>query len=129
MRALYKFLIFCLIGGFAFLIDFGFFNLFYYFGIGFVVAATFSWIISMVFNFIINRNVTFSARGYSVKQQILKWIVVYFIAFLVKIGSGKLLLFFIGENALTANIAFIFGLAISIPISFFGSLLWAFRKS
>lgn len=125
----FRFLFFCFVGVSAFAIDWSFFNLFYKFGVTFVIANTMSWIISMIFNFSVNRNITFSARGYSLKNQIVKWLSVYGIAFLIRINLARLVLGFLGETSLNANIAFFSGILISIPIAFFGSLFWAFKKS
>ncbi len=123
-----RFLFFCLIGGISFLIDWSFFNVFYKFGLGFILSTICSVSISMVFNFSVNRNVTFSAKGYHLGKQIFKWLIVYGFAILVRIGIGKLILIYLGETTFTANIAFIVGIAVSIPISFLGSMLWAFKK-
>ena len=70
-----RFLFFCLIGGISFLIDWSFFNVFYKFGLGFVISTICSVAISMVFNFSVNRNITFSARGDHMGKQIIKWVV------------------------------------------------------
>ena len=81
----------------------------------------------MIFNFTINRNFTFSARQKSLKKQIPKWLIVHLVAFLARGGVSKLVLIVLGESLLNANIAFFIGVAISIPIAFMGSLLWAFK--
>lgn len=124
-----KFTIFSFVGFGAFLIDWMFFNLIYKVSSWFIFSLSIGWIISMIFNFTMNRNITFSAKGFSIKKQVSRWLLVYFIAFLTRAGSGTLILYFIGENTLNVNIAFFSGLAISIPISFLGSLLWVFKKS
>ena len=124
----WKFALFSLVGLGAFLLDWLFFNLFYGLGLTFILSLSLGWIISMFFNFMINRNITFSARGFSIKKQAIRWILVYLIAFLFRSGLGKLVLFILGESPLTANIAFFAGVLIAIPISFIGSLLWAFKK-
>ena len=120
--------IFSLVGIMAFVIDWVIFNLFYKLTSIFILSLSFGWATSMVFNFTINRNVTFSARGFSIKFQALRWLLVYFIAFLARGGLGKLIIIIIGESPLNVNIAFFAGIAISIPISFFGSLLWVFKR-
>jgi len=125
----WRFNFFCIIGLTAFLIDWGFFNLFYKITSWFIFSMTLGTIISMIFNFNINRNITFKARGHCIKKQIIRWLIVYIIAFLTRVFSGKLILFLIGESILTANIAFLTGVIIAIPISFFGSLFWAFKKT
>ncbi len=128
MKNFWKFICFCFVGFCAFLIDWSFFNIFYKINMGFVFSRTISAIISMIFNFNVNRNFTFSARGHSVKKQAFRWIIVYLIALLINVGVGKLVLVILGESLLNVNIAFFCGVALAIPISFFGSLLWVFKK-
>jgi putative flippase GtrA len=123
-----RFGFFCFVGFCSFLIDWGFFNLFYSFGLSFILAITFSVILSMLFNFSVNRNITFSGRGRGVKRQIFRWLLVYFFAFLARVFVGKIILILLGETLLTAQIAYFMGILIAIPIDYFGSLLWAFRK-
>lgn len=123
-----RFIFFCFVGGTGFLLDWSFFNLFYHLIGNFVTSNILSWCIGVFYSFSVNRNITFSARGHCLKKQIPKWLFVYLIAFLVRISWGKALLFFVNETTLTANIATITGIIIAIPISFFGSLFWAFKK-
>ena len=124
-----RFVFFCLVGGASFLIDWSFFNIFYALvGLGFFISITLSVGISMIFNFSVNRNVTFSARGHHVGKQISKWLIVYLIAFGIRLGAGKITLIMLGESLLTANVAFIIGIGLAIPVSYLGSLLWAFKK-
>lgn len=129
MRIRFKFIVFCIVGSLATLSDFLFFNLFYFLKLGFVGSITLAWIISMTFNFTINRNFTFSANGISIKGQIPRWLTLYFVAFLLRLFIGKGVLYYLGDTPLNANIAFLSGLAISVPLSFFGSLFWVFRKN
>jgi putative flippase GtrA len=124
----FKFIIFSFVGFGAFIIDWMFFNLFYFIGLGFVISISFAWLVSVIFNFTINRNFTFSARGFCIKKQFIKWAIIYFIAFLARLGVGNLVLFILGNGTLNANIAYLSGIIISIPISFLGSLLWVFNK-
>lgn len=124
----FRFLFFCVVGITAFLIDWAIFNLFYKLTEFFILSLIFGWCISMIFNFSVNRNITFSARGYLIKKQLSKWIIIYLIAFLTRIIIGRLVLFILGGGVLNANIAYFAGVLISIPIAFFGSLLWVFKK-
>lgn len=124
-----KFIVFGFVGVGAFIIDWVSFNLFYRISSWFILSLSLGWIISMIFNFTINRNITFSARSFSIRKQAFRWLIVYFIAFLARAGLGKSILFLIGESPLNANIAFLAGIFVSIPISFLGSLLWAFKKN
>ena len=124
----HRFICFSFVGFGAFLIDWIFFNAFYRGGIEFVFSRFFSALISMVFNFGVNRNFTFRAREHPIKKQIFRWIIVYSIAILANVIVGKLVLNSLGENILNANIAYFAGILVAIPIAFLGSLLWAFKK-
>lgn len=125
----WKFAFFCLVGFCAFLIDWGFFNIIYRISALFVLSRVTSALISMIFNFNVNRNITFSAGGYPIKKQVSRWLIVYFVALLVNVSVGKIVLTILGENLLNANIAYFCGIALAIPISFLGSLLWVFKKN
>ena len=129
MKHIKKFITFCCIGFGSFLIDWLIFNIVYHFLPWFVFSRIISAGLSMIFNFNMNRNLTFSARGYSVKKQVIRWLIVYGISAAANISVGKLTLLALGENVLNANIAFFAGVAVGIPIGFLGSLLWAFKKS
>ena len=129
MKKFWEFACFCVVGGIAFLIDMGFFNLYYRLNMGFILSKVSSAIISMVFNFNVNRNITFSAKEGRVKQQVSRWLIVYAIAIIVNVTAGKIFLNLIGESVLNANLAVFFALVFSIPISFLGSRLWAFKKN
>jgi len=128
MKLTHKFIVFCIVGFLAFLIDYTVFNIFYHLGFDFIVALTIAVIIAMTFNFTVNRNFTFNARGTSVTKQVMKWLSVYFIAFLARIVVGKVTLGILGETPLTVQVAYFAGIAVIIPIDFLGSYLWAFRK-
>ena len=123
-----KFIIFGLVGAGATLIDWIVFNIIYSFTTFFIFSRIGSTLISMIFNFSMNRNITFSAQGGSIRKQLFKWIIVYVISISANITVGKIVLELLGESLLNANIAFVVGTAIAIPISFFGSMIWAFKK-
>jgi putative flippase GtrA len=123
-----KFMIFGIVGFLSFLIDWAFFNIFYSFDLGFLISRIFSAMVAMVFNFNINRNITFKARHTPVKSQISKWLVIYSVGIGLNTLVGKLVIISLGEGLLNANIAFFSGLLVSIPICFLGSLFWAFKK-
>ncbi len=123
-----KFVIFCFVGFGAFLISWIFFNIIYKISSRFVFSMIISAIISMIFNFNVNRNLTFSARGHSIKKQVIRWLIVYVVSISINISVAKLVLLALGESLLNVNIAFLAGVAVGIPIGFLGSLLWAFKK-
>jgi len=128
MKILKKFVIFCSVGFIAFILDWLFFNLTYILTSLFTFSLGVGWVISMIFNFTTNRNLTFRARGHSISRQITKWLIIYAIAFLARIGTGEFILLFFEENTFIANIAYFAGIIVMIPISFLGSLFWVFRK-
>jgi putative flippase GtrA len=128
MKHFWKFICFSFVGLIAFGIDLGFFNIFYKMGFGFILSKITSAIFSMVFNFSVNRKVTFSAHKQEMKKQIPRWIIVYSVAILVNAVVGRIFLSILGESVLNANLAVFIALAFSVPISFLGSLLWVFKK-
>jgi len=128
MKITHKFIIFCMVGIVALLIDWSIFNLFYFIGINYSFSLGLGVLTSMIFNFSMNRNYTFNARGYSIRVQIVKWLSVYGIAFLARLAVGNGILFLFGETILNVQIAFFAGIFIAVPIDFLGSLFFAFRK-
>jgi len=128
MKPFQKFIIFCVIGGLSFFIDLAFVNLFFFLDIPFPIARAFSISLALVFNFFANRAITFRAHNHPVKKQILPYVAVYSVSNLVNLFSSILIVGLAGENIININLASFIGTAISIPISFFGSLLWTFKK-
>ena len=82
----------------------------------------------MIFNFTFNRNVTFKAKNKKASSQIWKFIVLYGVAMIANVLVGKFVLFLLNGSLLAANIAALSGLAVSIPLSFLGSMFWVFKK-
>lgn len=125
---IWKFIKFCFVGGTSALVGFIIFNIFFWIGLKFYICVIISMLLSTIYNFVLNRNLTFKSKKVSIKKQIGKYGVVYFLAqatnFLVSILMKDLL----GEGVLQANISVLAGLVVSIPISFFGSLLWVFKN-
>ncbi|MEM0465206.1 MAG: GtrA family protein [Candidatus Pacearchaeota archaeon] len=139
----YRFISFCFIGGTSAFISLIFFNIFFKIfnfiiksnflifnaSISYVLSSLLGTVISMVYNFSMNRNITFSAKYEPIKKQIPKYLTVYLISITIGFFSSLFILNLLGkENTLNANISIISGIIISIPFSFFGSLLWTFRK-
>ena len=117
-----------MVGGLAFIIDIGFVNLFFFLGLEFPVARTLSISLALIFNFFVNRNVTFKAQHTSAKKQVLPFVVVYIIANLVNLFSSIAIVNLAGANVISINWASFIGTAVSIPFSFLGSLIWTFKK-
>ena len=122
-----RFILFCFTGGMATLIDMIFFNIFFFFTSGFVISRIGGILSSIIFNFTFNRNITFRARHTRFHHQLWKFIIIYSISMTSNVLIGKLVLSFLDNSTLSANIAALSGLAVSIPIGFFGLMFWVFR--
>lgn len=142
-KNIWKFTVFCFVGGTSALIHLIIFNIFFWalnnisnnelflFGASrnYVIATIIAIIVSIIYNFTMNRNVTFSAKNESIKKQIPRYAIVYVFSIGVNFIVSILIISLIGENTLNANIATFLGIIASIPISFLGSLLWTFKNS
>jgi len=126
-KHLRKIVLYCFTGGVATLIDLLFFNIFFFLTSGFVISRVGGILISIIFNFTFNRNVTFQARYQKAHHQIWKFLIVYGISMTLNVLVGKLVLSFLDNSTLSANIAAISGLAVSIPIGFLGLMFWVFK--
>ena len=124
----YKFVLFCAVGVLAALVELGFFNIFYFINLGFPLSKFLGIFFALCFNFLINRRVTFSATNGLVKKQISKFIFVYAGAFLVNFGVSLAVNSVLPQSNFYVNLAVVSGIVAQIPISFFGSLLWAFKE-
>jgi len=122
-----KFIKFCFVGLTSALLSLVVFNILFYFGATFTISLIFGILFSVLYNFILNRELTFSSRS-KLKTQVFRYGIVYVIAqginFLVSTGMSYL----IGQETIYANLSVIIGIAVSIPFSFLGHLLWTFRK-
>jgi putative flippase GtrA len=123
----HKFIAFGIVGLMATCIDILFFNIFYFIKFPFIIARYSAILVSMIFNFTTNRNVTFSARHKKAHTQAWKFVILYILSMSTNVFVGWGILQILGETTLTANIAAIAGIAVSIPINFFGSLYWVFK--
>ncbi|MDP3027343.1 MAG: GtrA family protein [Nanoarchaeota archaeon] len=124
-----KFIIFCFVGASSALVYMLFFNIFrFWLKFSFILALFFGVLFSIVYNFSMNRNITFSAKHQSIKKQLIKYVLVYAISTGVNITSAWIMNLILGGGVLRENIAAIAGIILSIPFSFLGSLLWVFKK-
>jgi len=125
----WRFIVFCFVGGSSALVHMLFFNIFrFWVGVSFTLALFFAIFFSIIYNFSMNRNITFSARGHSIKKQIIKFIIVYAIAISINFITALSLENLLGPGVIQENLATIGGILVSIPFSFLGSLLWVFKK-
>lgn len=104
------------------------FNAFFALGFSFSLSLIISLLTSIIYNFSMNRNITFSAKGRNLFKHIWRYLVVYMIARGTNLGVSIMSIKFLGEGVLMANLAVMMGIAVSIPISFFGYLLWVFKN-
>lgn len=123
-----KFMIFCFIGLTSAVIDLTTFNIFFFFKFPFFICRILATAISIIYNFSMNRNITFGAGEHSIKRQAPRYLIVYGISALVSFIISILVFNILGGGALNGNIASICGIIIGIPINFLGSLFWAFKK-
>lgn len=142
-KGFWRFVVFCFVGGTSALIHLIVFNVFFWvfnnisnnsgflFGASrnYVIATIIAIAISISYNFTMNRNITFSAKQEPAKKQIPRYAVVYALSIGVNFIVSLLVISLIGENTFNANIATFSGIIVSIPISFFGSLLWTFKRN
>jgi putative flippase GtrA len=132
IKGFWKFICFCIVGGVATLIDFIIFNISAYFlGNGFLMpqlSRILGIITSMIWNFTMNRNITFNAKEEKIKSQLAKWLIIYGITSMINIIVFSIVINIIGNSFWERNIAFVLGTGISLTLNFIGSLLWAFRS-
>lgn len=125
----WKFIIFCFVGATAALIYLVIFNFFrFWIGFSFFISLVLAILISMIYNFYINRNITFSARDYPIRKQLPRYLIVYLFSIGVNLLTALIIKSILGIGVLPENMAAIGGIALSIPVSFFGSLFWVFAK-
>ncbi len=128
MRIRHRFLIFCFVGGVAAILDLLFFNLFFsILNAGFIVSRILGIGCSMIWNFTMNKHVTFSSKG-KVKSQLVRYLTVYSITMGINVITGIIILRIIGDSLLGGNIAAFAGIAISVPLNFLLSLFWTFKN-
>jgi len=120
--------IFAVVGGIATGIDFLFFNLVFWITTLFIFSRFVGIFISMVWNFLANRQITFKATKENTKKQLFKYLIVYGIAMGANVFIGWLAFQMLGPGQLNANIAAALGLVVSIPTAFLGSKLWVFKE-
>lgn len=127
-KTIQKIILFCITGGIATLIDLVFFNIFFLISSFFILSRIGGILVSMVFNFTFNRNVTFKAKNKRIRHQSWKFLILYGISMSLNVLVGKFVHSLLNESILSANIAATAGLLVSVPISFIGSLFWVFKK-
>ena len=127
-RTIKQFIMFGFVGGIATVIDFLIFNLVFWLTVWFVISRIIGIAMSMIWNFIANRNMTFQATKGDPRKQLFKYLVVYGISMGANVLVGWIAFQMLGPGQLNANIAAVLGLFVSIPTAFIGSKLWAFKN-
>ncbi|MFA7707794.1 MAG: GtrA family protein [Candidatus Pacearchaeota archaeon] len=125
----WRFIIFSCVGATSALVHMLFFNLFRSFlSLTFTYSVVFPTCCALVYNFSVNRNITFRANGHGLKKQIFKFLIVYLISISVNFLVTFSLESALGPGFWQENISTLSGIIASIPFSFLGSLLWVFKK-
>jgi len=122
-----KFMKFCFVGLTSALLSLVVFNILFYYGSNFTVSLIFGILFSIMYNFIMNREVTFSSRS-KLRKQIFRYGIVYIISQGINFLVSTIMVLLIGKETVYANFSVLIGIAVSIPFSFLGHLLWTFRK-
>ncbi len=123
-----KFFLFCFVGITSTIISLIIFNLLLWLGLTFSLSFILALLGGIICNFLMNRNIAFSAKGFPVKKQMWRYGIVYLMTRSVNFFVGLIMVYLLGEGTLQANIAAMIGIAVGVPFSFLGSLLWAFKK-
>lgn len=123
-----KILLFLFFGITSVLIDLIFFNLFFFLAKNFLLSRILGILIASIYNFSMNRNLTFCSKNRCIKSQISKYIIVYITSNSINLLTSMLIVNLFGESILIVNIAAVTGIIVSVPIGFFGSLLWVFKN-
>ncbi len=123
-----RFLLFCFVGITSALVSLLVFNIFFWTGFQFITSMVIGILSATTYNFFMNRNITFSARGIPIQNQLWRYGIVYLVSQGVNLGVGVIMKFLLEDGFVLTNIAVLIGIAVSIPFSFIGSLLWAFKK-
>ena len=114
---------FLFVGGLNTIVGYGTYALFIFFGVNYLIANTLSTIIGVIHSYIWNRNFTFKSSK-SVKKEILKFVLVYGVSYLI--GTLNILilvsLFNINEY-ISGGINLVF----TTLISWFGHKYFSFK--
>lgn len=123
-----RFILFFFVGATSTLLSLVIFNILFWAGFTFQLSLVLSLLSSVAYNFLMNRNLTFSAKTGPIKQQLFRYAIVYLISHGMNFLASSIMAGILGEGTINANIAVMIGIAVSIPFSFMGYLLWAFKN-
>lgn len=115
---------FGLVGASGYLVNIAIYALLLHLGSHYVLAATISFISAAVSNYILHRHWTFAEKQASLQSQASRFLVVTVLAYLANIAILHLLIS-AGHGKLISQAL---AIVLSVPVSFLGNKLWAFRK-
>jgi len=123
-----KLINFCFVGLTSALVSLIVFNAFLVLGLSFSISVILGILSSIIYNFLLNRTITFDAKSFPIKKQVLRYGFVYAFSQSVNFLVSSFSKFLLGGGTFKSNLAVLIGIVFSIPFSFLGSLLWAFKK-
>ena len=122
MKLSKKFLLFCLFGIIATIIDLSAFNIYFFLSKTFVISRIGGILTSFLFTFSANRNITFKSKNKKIKTQFSKFVTLYTISMALNTLVGLVIISaFQSESLIVANIAAIGGILVSMTLNYFGS--------
>ena len=120
----FRFLFFCFVGVISTLLHFLIFNFFrFWITLSFISSLLFAIGLSMIFNFSMNRNITFSARGHSIKKQLPRYLLVYATSMSGNFFTALFIKNILGKGFLQENLALLTGLVVSVYCFFWINVL------
>lgn len=114
---------FLIVGVLNTIVGYGIYALLVMFDFNYLLANTIGTIIGIIHSYIWNRYFTFNSRN-SVKKEIIKFVFVYFVSYLI----GLINLYFFVNNGINKYLAGILNIFITTLISWFGHKNFSFRR-
>jgi putative flippase GtrA len=127
MKIKKRFFVFLFAGILGAIVEILSFNLFFL-KLDFFPSKIIALIMALSLNFSINRTVTFLASSGKMHKQAIRYITVYSIAIIINISSSYIANLILGKGFYRSNLAVAIGILVAIPITYFGSLFWVFKK-
>lgn len=129
MRLSKKFLLFCIFGLIATIIDLSAFNIYLFYSKTFVISRIGGILTSFLFTFSVNRNITFKSQSKRIKTQFSKFVALYTFSMGLNTLAGLAIISaFQTESLIVANIAAIIGILVSMTLNYLGSKHWIFHN-
>jgi putative flippase GtrA len=119
-----EFVRFCIVGGIATAMNYGFFLLLYLLGTNYLAASAAGYIIGVLGGFVLNRRFTFRSRSVRYGREMASYFGVYTVSLFLGLGLLRLLVG-AGVNVLIANVATI---GLTTTTNYVGSRFLVFRS-